>query len=109
MLKLLAVVILCVAFFSAACGDDSAPSEPPATTATPPSDGNGAPAPTGSTGPQQGLPQVRLQHVFPNLTFDNMTGMYPLPDGRWLVTEQVGRVQLVNAQGTQASLFLDID
>jgi glucose/arabinose dehydrogenase len=47
--------------------------------------------------------------VFPNLSFDNMTGMYPLPDGRWLITEQVGRVQVVNAQGTQASVFLNID
>ena len=109
MLKLLAVTAVClVAFLSAACGDDSTP-EPPATTATPSGSGNGAPAPTESTGPQQGLPQVRLQRVFPNVSFDNMTGMYPLPDGRWLVTEQVGRVQLVNAQGTQSSVFLDID
>ena len=109
MLKLLAVAVLCVvALLSAACGDDST-QEPPPATATPSGAGNGAPVPTGSTGPLQGLPQVRLQRIFPNLSFDNMTGMYPLPDGRWLITEQVGRVQLVNAQGTQSSVFLDID
>ena len=38
-----------------------------------------------------------------------MTGMYPLPDGGWLVTELAGRVQRINAAGTQASTFLDID
>src|SRR5687768_2395555 len=66
MLKLLAVAVFCaVALPSTACGDDSM-QEPPPATATPSGPGNGEPAPTGSTGPLQGLPQVKLQRVFPN-------------------------------------------
>jgi glucose/arabinose dehydrogenase len=106
MSKFVAVAILLAILFLSACSDDNT-AEPPATTATPSASGNGVPSGTGA--PATGLPsQVKLQRVFPSLGFDNMTGMYPLPGGGWLVTEQAGRVQMVNAAGTQASTLLDV-
>jgi glucose/arabinose dehydrogenase len=109
MLKPLLVFVVLVPLFLTACSEDGPPA-PPAVTATPAA-GNGGPAHTpGATGMQTGLPsRVRLERVFPSLSFDNMTGMYPLPGGGWLVTEQAGRVHRINAAGAQASVFLDID
>ncbi|HEY7467668.1 MAG TPA: PQQ-dependent sugar dehydrogenase [Dehalococcoidia bacterium] len=80
-----------------ACGgdDDTAAVEP---TAGPSTD---------ATVPVSGLPSVKLQRVFPNLTFRRMTGMYQAPDGSWWVTEQEGRIVRIDSQG-QASTVLDI-
>jgi len=64
-----------------------------------------------TTAPSQatGLPSsVSLQRLFPDLSFERMTGLYQLPSGAWLVTEQPGRVSLIDRAGTQASILLDL-
>jgi len=58
---------------------------------------------------------VQLERVFPELSFERLTGLYPTPlsGDLWLATEQVGRVHLI-FPGSQASpepdagIFLDI-
>ena len=65
------------------------------------------PRPAGLTG----LPtSVQLERVFPKLTFENMTGLYPSDDGTWFVTEQPGRIVHItpSASGAATSLVLDI-
>ena len=76
-------------------GADSAPTAagPSAAPATPPP-----------------IPAVSLQRVFPGLTFDHMTGMYPASDGRMFVLEQAGRVVVFDSRedSPRATVFLDI-
>ncbi|HWC30242.1 MAG TPA: PQQ-dependent sugar dehydrogenase [Dehalococcoidia bacterium] len=96
-----AAVLLLAAFLVSACsGDDAGEETPPASTA--------AAEPTASaTTPASGVPSVRLQRVFPNLSFRRMTGMYQTSDGAWWVTEQAGRVVRIDGQG-QSAPVLDI-
>jgi glucose/arabinose dehydrogenase len=90
------VLALVCSIFALACGgDDDTPGGPTAG------------ASPDATTPSTGLPSVRLQRVFPNLTFRRMTGMYQAPDGSWWVTEQAGRILRIDGQG-QASTVLDI-
>jgi glucose/arabinose dehydrogenase len=93
-------ILAIASWFWLACGGDE--TEPAATATTAP---GGAPA--ASTQPAAGLPQVRLQRVFPDLSFQRMTGMYQAPDGAWWVTEQAGRISRIDAQGRSA-VVLDI-
>ena len=63
-----------------------------------------------------GLPSsVELERVFPDLTFQRMTGLYPTPlnGDLWLATEQAGRVHLIFpgsevSPEPEAGIFLDI-
>ena len=52
---------------------------------------------------------IDLDRVFPALTFKWVTGLYPLPDGRWLALQQGGIVALVDSSGASSSVFLDIE
>ncbi len=56
------------------------------------------------------LPQVHAARVYPNLSFERMTGMYQAPDGRIFVTEQPGRIRVFddNDGVTDAPVFLDL-
>jgi glucose/arabinose dehydrogenase len=53
-------------------------------------------------------PVVRLELAIQDSALGHMTGMYQLPDGRWLATTQPGRVLLVDFQAGTVSVFLDI-
>jgi glucose/arabinose dehydrogenase len=104
-----------------ACSDSDDP--PPTSTQAPtsavtprvsPSPGSAEttpPAPTQEPTPPPevtGLPEsVALERVFPDLAFERMTGLYQAQDGAWWITEQIGRVTRIDAEG-QASPVLDI-
>jgi glucose/arabinose dehydrogenase len=91
-----AFALVCSMLLFACGGDDDTAAVEPTAGASP-----------DATAPSSGLPSVRLQRVFPNLTFRRMTGMYQAPDGSWWVTGQEGRIVRIDAQG-QASTVLDI-
>jgi glucose/arabinose dehydrogenase len=56
-----------------------------------------------------GLPgSIGLERVFPALGFEGLTGLYQIPSGSWLATEQAGRVRLIDRAGTQATVFMDL-
>lgn len=117
------VPFLLFAALLACNGDDDAS---PAATQAPTSIASAVPeaTPTGGESPADtpetqetpvstasGLPDsVGLQRVFPELTFERMTGLYQAPDGSWYVTEQAGRVTQVTpaAPGAAARLVMDI-
>ena len=90
-LTLLAAILVSLA---AACGGDD--------------DGTASPAESPTV--NRGLPSVKLQRVFPNLSFKRLTGMYQAPDGRWFVTEQAGRITAItpNVPNAAAAEILDI-
>ena len=90
-LTLLAAILVSLA---AACGGDD--------------DGTASPAESPTV--NHGLPSVKLQRVFPNLSFKRLTGMYQAPDGRWFVTEQAGRITAItpNVPNAAALEILDI-
>jgi glucose/arabinose dehydrogenase len=131
-MRILAVVLFAaLSVVLAACdGDDGDAAAPPtqaptsiATSAAEASPSPGAtaqavsPSPTaGSSQDITGLPDsVGLERVFPDLSFERLTGLYPTPlnGDLWLATEQVGRVHLI-FPGSDASpepdagIFLDI-
>ncbi len=100
-----------------ACGGSSSPA--PAPTATPiatlPPPGSVAaatPTPRGESTPVAALTKMRVERVFPALSFAQMTGLYEPPDGtsRLFVLEQRGRVLVFeNRPGvSQSSVFLDL-
>ena len=92
-------------------GSSPQPEGTPVSTATPgsPEAGPTEAAPSATPQPIAGLPaSLALDRVFQSLSFERMTGLYQLPSGAWLVTEQAGRVSLVDRAGTQASVLLDI-
>jgi glucose/arabinose dehydrogenase len=125
LLLLVPAVLLTTAVL--ACGDDDVPPVPSPGTQAPTSAARGeaSPAATNDSSPTEtasetplpeptevpvvtGLPSsVSLERVFPDLAFQGMTGLYAREDGSWLVTEQPGRIQLIDASG-EASLFLDL-
>ena len=51
---------------------------------------------------------MRIQRVFPDLTFAGMTGMYQDAEGNWYVTEQIGRIQRIDGDTGEASMWLDL-
>jgi len=66
-------------------------------------------APTPAPTEPGGLPRVRLERVFPGVTLNRLTGLYQMPDGRWLALEQTGRVMVFpDRQDARASVFLDL-
>ena len=57
---------------------------------------------------QSAPPNFQVQNAFPTAVFDSPDQVVFLPDGRFLVTEQSGRVWMVLANGTQLPTpFLD--
>ncbi|HLF78250.1 MAG TPA: PQQ-dependent sugar dehydrogenase [Dehalococcoidia bacterium] len=108
-------LVLIASLLCGACGDDGDSSSPPASQAPVPTTG-ASPAASGQTGSPAtadaggALPQVRLQRVYANLSFRQMTGMYQAPDGRMFVTEQPGRVLAFDSRAAAptTSVFLDI-
>src|SRR3990172_9204211 len=81
-------------------GDDTADVTPSPTAAA------ATPTPPQASG---SFPRLRLERVFPNLTFARMTGLHQAPDGRWFVVEQPGRILVFeNRPDAQAQVFLDI-
>jgi glucose/arabinose dehydrogenase len=99
---LAAVTLIFGALIGACANDDAAPSAPPAPSQ--PEQGDFGQPP--GRPPQTGLARVSLQRVFPELSFDRMTGLYQMPQGRWLVLEQRGRIMTL-ADG-QASVYVDL-
>ena len=117
---LLAVLVL-------ACGDDgdgnpfegsqpltaTTPAGRPTATASPASPGDPPatevpPSPTPDA-PTSGLPEVRIERVFEDLTFERMTGLYQDAGGTWYVTEQAGRISSFSSlPDAEATLLLDI-
>ena len=82
-----------------------APPEPPTPTLTP------TPAPTLAPTPvptPPTVPAVRLQRVMSGLAFNQMTGAFQAPDGRWYVLEQVGRIRTFREGDATGTVFLDI-
>lgn len=91
-----------------ACGGNKSDGLPSPTSEVSPTPGT-SPSPIATTEPSAGeFPLLRFEAVLPGQTFDRMTGMYLLPDDRWLVTEQAGRVMLVDLVTSEVSLFLDV-
>ncbi len=64
---------------------------------------------TGQPPEATGLPSVSLERVFPELTFEGMTGMYPAPDGSWYVTEQAGRITQVTPSASRSAIKVVLD
>lgn len=93
-----------------ACGGGDA-SMPPNTTVPAPASAT-APRPAPSPAARTPLGAVSLQRVFTALSFVRATGMYELPDGsgRFLVTEQRGRILIFEGRDNvaQAGVFMDI-
>jgi glucose/arabinose dehydrogenase len=94
---------VCALLVAACSGEDSSdngsssPSQP------------GATAPAASSSDPSGIPSVRLQRVFPNVSLQRVTGLYQSPDGRWFALEQAGRVLMFpDQQDAQARVFLDL-
>lgn len=110
----LLTVLLAAAVFACSSDDVSpqAPTSVPTSTnsATPPERATGSPEAVSTAGPAEtGLPEsVSLERVFPSLTFERMTGLYQLPSGSWLATEQTGRVLATDRVGLQADVVLDL-
>jgi glucose/arabinose dehydrogenase len=69
-----------------------------------------SPRPSGrpEPSPNAPLPGARLERGFGGLSFQRMTGAHQLPDGRWLILEQPGRILAWSDGQSQASVFLDI-
>jgi glucose/arabinose dehydrogenase len=127
--RFLAGIVVLVAVFAIGCGgDDESPGAsasvtpadnaptagPPAESGTPQAE-EGTPPADGVATPQEtpaavtGLPSsVDLQRVFPDLSFERLTGLYQLPSGAWLATEQAGRVVLIDRAGLQRSVLQDL-
>jgi len=102
----LAAACLLLALFPMACtSDGAAPSNTPAPTPA------ASLTPTTSPMPLP-LPSVRLERIFPNLSFTRVTNLVqsPADPDVWFVTEQSGRVWALrdSPQGAKAVLFLDI-
>jgi glucose/arabinose dehydrogenase len=52
---------------------------------------------------------VNLERAFPGVDLERMTGLYQAPDGRWFVTQQIGRIFLAEDRGgAQPQVFLDL-
>lgn len=83
----------------AACGgEDGADTSPPPPTATPTPTPTPTPSPTPAPAPVTAVSQREVA------TFDNPWAMVFLPDGRLLVTEKPGRLQLVTTTGAKTSV-----
>ncbi len=52
---------------------------------------------------------MELQPVFPDLIFERLLGLYPLPNSNWLAVEQAGIISLITPSGSGVSVFLDIE
>jgi glucose/arabinose dehydrogenase len=94
---------VCALLVAACNGEDpsnngrSSPSQPEAT------------APGASSTDPSGIPPVRLQRVFPNVSLQRVTGLYQSTNGRWFALEQAGRVLVFpDQQDAQARVFLDL-
>ena len=93
--------VLFVGLALLACGGDDTADVTPSPTAA-----AATPTPPQASG---SFPRLRLERVFPNLTFARMTGLHQAPDGRWFVVEQPGRILVFeNRPDAQAQVFLDI-
>ena len=109
----IAVAGFLVVLLAAACDGDSSSQSTPGPGATSTSD---RPAAEASEGPTPGrdaiqpLGGVGLVRVFGDLTFQQATGMYQGPAGRFFVTEQPGRVRVFSDSpgGPASEVFLDI-
>ena len=66
------------------------------------------PPPTPAPVRIEGL-SVKLQPVFPDLTFERLLGLYQLPNGNWLAVEQAGVISFIEPSGSSATVFLDIE
>lgn len=58
--------------------------------------------------PDAPIPLVRLEPVAAP-AFRSMTGLHQMPDGRWLVLEQPGRILAFREGDARASVFLDLE
>src|SRR3972149_3873810 len=93
--------VLFVGLALLACGGDDTADVTPSPTAA-----AATPTPPRASG---SFPRLRLERVFPNLTFARMTGLHQAPDGRWFVVEQPGRILVFeNRPDAQPRVFLDI-
>ena len=79
----------------------SPPCRPPAPTPSPASTPTPSPSPTPNPTPAATTTAVNQRTI---ATFDNPWAMVFLPDGRLLVTEKPGRLQLVMPDGTKAAV-----
>jgi glucose/arabinose dehydrogenase len=97
MQRLLFILASVCALLVAACSGEDATNRPE------------APASAQSPADPGGIPTVRLQRVFPNVSLQRVTGLYQSPDGRWFALEQAGRVLVFpDQQDAQSRLFLDL-
>jgi glucose/arabinose dehydrogenase len=91
-------------------GDEDTPPGSPPDTQSPGSAGSPGPTPGGSppAAPITGIPTVRLERVFSQLSFQNLTGLYQAPDGTWFVTEKAGRVLSFEDDAPEPQLVADL-
>ena len=106
-------VTLLAFFLLAALACSGSSEAEPGATASPTSEGMppaaGSPTPSQEPEPTGPLPRLRLERVFPNLSFATMTGLYQGQDGRFYVLERPGRIlTFENSPSAQPQVFLDI-
>jgi glucose/arabinose dehydrogenase len=104
-------LVVAVAVLAFACGSDDEPGTPDSGIDVTPAEA--APTATPEPAPPEPPPplsDVRVERVFPGLSFTQPTGMYQAPDGRFFVLEQPGRIMVFESRpdAEQASVWLDI-
>lgn len=113
MLRSIALALLLVVMASACSGGSDSESggvpsatAPAAPAGTPPAAATPGSAAANATGP---LPGLRLERVFPNITVNEMTGLYQASDRSWWVTDQTGKVyRFEDRADARPELALDI-
>jgi glucose/arabinose dehydrogenase len=58
--------------------------------------------------PTTPLPTLHTERAFGSQTFAEATGLYELPDGRFVVLEKAGRMLLVSRDGAKRDVLLDL-
>ena len=105
-----AAVLIALAIAAAGCTSGGDSEEPTPTLAAEATTGNGGPAPTTAPGVREN--GYTAEQVFPNIAFNGMLGMYPIPgqDGFVAVLTQEGVIYRASTDdaSTEPTVFLDI-
>lgn len=111
-LNLLLIVSATIAVIGVSCSSEPGSISPGSSPSSTPQSGSSARQTPPSTSGPSSLSKMRLQRVFPNLSFELTTGIYEPLDGteRLFVLEQKGRIMVFeNREGVkEAGVFLDI-